>query len=121
MVLVALAPLDAEPVHKEAKLLVHHQDRNEHVNGDADRCKARKEPSNERYTTEELSCDSDEGQGCRNVKAAGEELQASMQAVTSEPAEHQLRAVGEEDHPEHQPEHRDAGVVVRCESFANHP
>src|SRR5258708_28669368 len=63
------------------------------------------------------------GQKCeygRNVHDSSEEAHRAGEAVSTEPPEHLLGAVGEEDHSKHQAKNSRCNVVVGGNQFTKH-
>jgi len=76
-------------------------------------CNASEASQDEPQPAEELRHDRHEREWSWNVHRAREQSHRGGDAETSEPPQHFLRTVGEEDHSQHQPEHRRRGAIIR--------
>src|ERR1043165_3955243 len=95
VVLEALAPLGAGPVHEESLGTMYGGDRADHHGADPERGEARREAHDEEDRREELDEHDADGERRRQPHLLREEAERAGEAVASEPAEDLLRAVRE--------------------------
>src|SRR5271165_451952 len=120
MILKAFALLLAAPVHEEPIDVVHCRDRNQHVHNDSECRNAAEQAHDESETTEELRTNGEKGQRRRNPHLLGEEAHGALEAVAAKPAQHLLRSVRKERHPEHQAYEGEGQVVWSRNKLAKH-
>jgi hypothetical protein len=84
--------LSPHPVHEEAKLVMDHRDRYEHVAKDSKRGNAGEQAEDETQSPEEFRGNSQKCEWGRNVHHAGEEAHCAGESVSTEPSEHLLGA-----------------------------
>src|SRR5579872_3259991 len=118
--LKAFSLLRPRPVHKEAELVMDHCDRYEHVAKDSKRGNAGKQAEDETQSPEKFRGNGQKCERGRDVHHAGEEAHCAGESVSTEPSEHLLGAVSEEDNPQHQSKNRCGSVVVRRYEFTSH-
>jgi hypothetical protein len=102
MLFISLSLLRSSPVHKEAKITMNHRDGHDHIAKNSERCNARKQSEDKPQSAEEF-CGN--GQNCecgRNVQDSHKEAHRAGEAVSTEPPQRLLGAVGEEDHSKRQ-------------------
>src|SRR5436309_1633761 len=95
-------PGHVEPVHEEAVVDVHQEDRAGHDRGDPEGGEAREAAEEHAHAAEELRRDHEHGQG-RWHALLGECLDRTAEPRATPPAEHLLRPVREEDRPQREP------------------
>src|SRR6266536_1110381 len=120
VVLVAFPFLRSHPVHKEPVREMDHQDRHHHVAEDAEGRDPRQQPDDQAQSAKEFRGDREERKRRRNMHTTCERPHRSAKTMASEPAQHLLRTVSEEDYPENQAKYCRPSVVVRCNQFAKH-
>ena len=102
MVLITFSLLSSSPVHPEAELTMNHRDGHDHVAKDCKGRNASEQSEDETQSAEEFRGDGQKREYGRNVQDSREEAHRAGEAVATEPPQHLLGAVGEEDHSEHQ-------------------
>src|ERR1700730_9872658 len=120
VVLITFSLLCSSPVHKEAESSVNQCDGHDHVAKDSKGRNAREQSQDKTQSAEEFRGDGQKSEYSRNVHNSREEAHGTDEAVSTEPSEHLLGAVGEEDHPEHQSKNSRCKVVVGGNQFTNH-
>src|ERR1700704_2654507 len=98
MVLITFSLLCSGPVHKEAESAMNHCDGHDHVAKDSKGRNASEQSQDKTQSAEEFRGDGQKCEYRRNVQDSREEAHRSGEAVATEPPEHLLGAVGEEDH-----------------------
>src|SRR5713101_634502 len=93
---------------------------NQHVHPNSERCEPGQESEDEPHPPEELGRDGQEGQWSWNMHHSSEEIHRTCEPKASEPTQHLLRTVREEDNPQHQSQNRRGGPVIRCVQSTNH-
>jgi len=111
--LKSLALLSAGPVHKKAETMMYSQNCDQHVYTDSERRDSGQESEDEPDPPEELGSDGQEGQWSWNMRHASEEIHRSGESEASEPTQHLLRTVREEDNTQHQSQNRRGDAVIR--------
>ena len=102
MVFEALAFLRPVPIHEEPEGAMHRRNGDHHIDRDADGGDSSEESQNQSQAAEELGGDRQEGEWGRNMHRARKETHGSGEAETSEPPQHFLRAMREEDGSKHE-------------------
>src|SRR5271157_3980393 len=120
MILKAFALLLAAPVHEEPIDVVHGRYRHQHVDDDSERRDAAEQAYDKSETAEELRTNREKRQRRRNAHLLGEEAHGALEAVAAKPAQHLLRSVHEECHPEDQAYYDEGQVVWSRDKFAKH-
>ena len=98
---------------------MNHGDGHDHVAKDSKGCNARNQPDNEPQPAKELG---GSGQKCeygRDVQHSREESHRAGEAISTEPPEHFLSTVGEEDHSQHQSKNSRGGIVIGDKQLRN--
>src|ERR1019366_3245612 len=116
----SLAFLLAGPVHEEAIYVVDGCDGDQHVDDDAQRCDTAEQTNQKSETTEEFGANCQERQRRRNSHLLGEEPHGAVEARTSKPAQHFLRAVHKERDAKHQAHDGKYKVIRSRKEFAKH-
>src|SRR4029077_20412276 len=81
---------------------------------------ASEQSEDETQSAEEFRGDGQKREYGRNVQDSREEAHRAGEAVATEPPQHFLGAVGEEDHSEHQSKNSRSNVVVGGNQFTKH-
>src|SRR5438128_2170726 len=92
-----LALLHAAPIHEKADGSVNRPNGNEHVRRDAEGSDSSEKPQKQSERTEELSTNRQEGERLGNVQHAVHVTHRSGYPEASEPTEHFLRSMCEEN------------------------
>src|SRR5437667_1769265 len=92
-----------EPVQEEAVLDVHQEDCAGHDGRDPEGAEACETTEEDAQAAEELGRDHEHRHGCRHA-LLGEGLDRAAEPRATPPAEHLLRPVREEDHPQREPD-----------------
>ena len=111
MIFVTFALLVSGPVHKESELMMNHSDGHDHIGEDSQRRDSGQESQNEAEAAKEFRTYGQKSEQHRNVHDPGEEAHGARESVAAEPAQHLLRAVGEENRAQHQPYQREQEIV----------
>src|SRR6266849_3362463 len=120
MVLITFPLLRSSPVHPEAELTMNHGDGHDHVAKHSKGRDAGEQSKDKTQSAEEFRGD---GQKCkygRDVQHSREETHRAGEAISTEPSEHFLGTVGEEDHSKHQSKNSRCNVVVSGNQFTKH-
>src|SRR6266436_1094078 len=120
VVFITFSLLCSRPVHPEAELTMNHRDGHDHVAKNSKGRKASEQSEDETQSAEEFCGDGQKCEYGRNVQDSREEAHRAGEAITTEPSEHLLGAVGEEDHSEHQSKNSRSTVVVGGDQFTKH-
>jgi len=112
--------LGSRPVHKEAKVAVHHRNGDDHIRGDAECSNARQDAKDQPQPAKELSSNRQKGEYCRYVQGPREESHGSGEPETAEPAQHLLGAMREEDQAQNHTDDGRGGAAVGLRQFAKH-
>src|SRR5260370_35284074 len=100
--------------------MVNHGDGHEHVEKVSKGRTPSEQPEDEAQTTEEFRSN---GQNCecsRNVQNSGEEAHRAGKAVSTDPPQRLLGAVGEKDHSQRQSKNSRCNVIVGRNQFTKH-
>src|SRR5580658_108886 len=111
MIFDSLALLAARPVHEEAIRQVNHEDRPDHLDAYAESGNAGEQSDNQSQSAKEFSADDQKrhGSGYSHVL---KESHGAVKTVASEPAQHFLRPMREEQHTENHSQSGQAHVVA---------
>src|SRR2546430_357201 len=120
VVLITFALLRSSPVHKESKIMMNHGDGHDHVAKRSKGCNASEQSEDQTKSAEEFRGDGQKCEYGRNVQHSREESHRAGEAISTEPSEHLLSAVGEEDHSEHQSKNSRCDVVIGGNQFTKH-
>src|SRR6266446_8979774 len=120
MVLEPFAFLCAKPVHEKPELPVHLDDGYSHEADDAQCCNTPQKPHNQHQTAEKLGTDSQKSKRGWNPQVMSEELHRAAQAVSTEPAQHQLVAMNKEENAQHESCDRERVVLVGPNKSVQH-
>src|SRR5712692_6333810 len=120
MVLITFPLLRSSPVHPEAELTMNHGDRHEHVAKHSKGGNPSEQSDDKTQSTQEFRGDGQKREYRRNVEDSREKAHRAGEAISTEPSEHFLGTVGEEDHSKHQPKNSRCNVVVSGNQFTKH-
>src|SRR6266849_3108887 len=120
VVLITFSLLCTSPVHPEAESTKNQRDGHYHVAKDSKGCNAREQSKDKTQSTEEFRGNGQKCEYGRDVQHSREETHRAGEAISTEPPEHLLSAVGEEDHSEHQSKNSRCGVVIGGNQFTKH-
>src|SRR5664280_741457 len=120
MVFKSLTLLLAAPVHEEAIDVVDGGDGDQHIDDDSERGNSAEQTNQKYKATEEFGANCQSRQRRRNPHLLGKEPHRAVEAITSKPAQHLLRAVHKEGYAEHQAHDGEREVVRSENEFAKH-
>src|SRR5664280_521025 len=120
MVFKSLTLLLAGPVHEEAINVVDGGDGDQHIDDDSERGNSAEQTNQKSKATEEFGANCQERQGRWNSHLLGEESHRAVEAITSKPAQHFLRAMHKEGHAKHQAHDGEREVIRSGNKFAKH-
>jgi hypothetical protein len=103
VVLVSLTLLVSKPVREKSEVPVNHRNGDKHVYANAQRGDAAQESENQAQPAEELRANRQEGQRGRDAQRLGEKAHGAAKAIATEPAQHLLRPVSEENDSQYNP------------------
>src|SRR5712692_639779 len=120
MVLITFPLLRSSPVHPEAELTMNHGDRHEHVAKHSKGGNPSEQSDDKTQSTQEFRGDGQKREYRRNVEDSREKAHRAGEAISTEPSEHFLGTVGEENHSKHQSKNSRCNVVVSGNQFSKH-
>src|SRR5437016_4393117 len=120
VVFITFSLLCSRPVHPEAELTMNHRNGHDHVAKDSKGRNAGEQSKDKTQSAKEFRGDGQKCEYGRNVQHSREESHRAGEAISTEPSEHLLSAVGEEDHSEHQAKNSRCGIVIGGNQFTKH-
>src|SRR5437868_5837428 len=98
MVLITFSLLRTSPVHPKAELMMDHCDSHDHVAKDPKGRNASEQSEDKTQSAEEFRGNGQKCECSRNMQDSREEPHRASKAVPTEPPEHLLGAMGEENY-----------------------
>jgi len=113
MILDAVTLFIAKPIYEKSKFPVDHGHRHDHRNRNAERGDAGEKSDDQAETAEELCGDSKVGEGRGYTEVIAKRLDRGAQAMTAEPTQKFLRAMGEQDDSQDHSCYREHPIRIR--------